>query len=69
MIFSIRFTSSLVALLPIYISMMVIGFLYKDECPADVRIPHYLFFGGIAGLIGASMRLLMMFTWTHYKEG
>ena len=54
-------------------AMVVIGFRYRHKCQADVTIPHYLFFGGICGLIAVAMRLLMIFTWKclqhHYDKG
>lgn len=48
--------------------MTVIGFQYRGKCPADANIPHYLFFGGICGLIAISMRLLMIFTWYYISH-
>ena len=48
--------------------MAVIGFQYRYKCPADYNIPHYLFFGGICGLIAISMRLLMIFTWYYISH-
>jgi len=71
--FSKRFNYSLLLLSPIYAAMAVIGFQYRNKCQVDVSIPHYLFFGGICGLIAISMRLLMLFTWKfmqhHYDKG
>ena len=68
-----RFNFSLLLLSPIYAAMAVIGFQNRHNCQVDVSIPHYLFFGGICGLIAISMRLLMLFTWTfmqhHYDKG
>ena len=67
-LFQHRFNYSLLLLFPIYTAMVVIGFRYRNKCKADVSIPHYLFFGGICGLIAISMRLLMMFTWKFLQH-
>ena len=48
--------------------MAVMGFQYRYKCPADANIPHYLFFGGICGLIAISMRLLMIITWYYMSH-
>ena len=48
--------------------MTVIGFQFRHKCPADVDIPHYLFFGGICGLIAISMRILMIVTWYYINH-
>ena len=41
---------------PVHAAMMVVGFLHKDNCPADVRLPRFLFFGGLAGLMAVLLR-------------
>ena len=42
---------------PVHAAMMVVGFLHKDHCPVDVRLPRFLFFGGLAGLMAVLLRL------------
>ena len=37
--------------------------MHKDDCPGDVRLPRYLFFGGVAGLMAALLRLVMELKW------
>ena len=58
----------MLALFPIFMAMFVIGCLYRNECKGDVGIPHYLFFGGLCGLIAVSMRVLMVFTWKFMQD-
>ena len=41
---------------PVHAAMMAVGFIHKDRCPADVRLPRFLFFGGLAGLMAVLLR-------------
>lgn len=48
---------------PLYLAMVTLGFLYKDDCPADIRLPRYLFFGGLAGLMVIALKTMLVVTW------
>ena len=41
---------------PVHAAMMAVGFIHKERCPADVRLPRFLFFGGLAGLMAVLLR-------------
>ena len=44
---------------PVHAAMMAVGFLHKDDCRVDVRLPRFLFFGGLAGLMAVLLRYLV----------
>ena len=48
---------------PLHAAMIGVGFVHKDDCPVDVRVPRYLFFGGLAGLMAVLLRLVMVTKW------
>ena len=31
---------------PLYVAMLVMGFIHRNDCPINSRIPWYLIFGG-----------------------
>ncbi len=48
---------------PINVVMVAIGFLHRADCPIDIRLPRYLFFGGLAGLMATLLRVVMECKW------
>ena len=32
---------------PLYVAMLVMGFIHRNDCPINSRIPWYLIFGGM----------------------
>ena len=49
---------------PLYIAMLVVGFIHRDDCPVNKRIPWYLIFGGMAGILSVSLRIIMITAWS-----
>ena len=54
--------------LPVNAAMIIIGFVHKDQCPADVRLPRYLFFGGLAGLMAIILRIVLVCSWRGVRK-
>ncbi len=48
---------------PVNVAMLCVGFAHRNDCPADVRLPRYLFFGGLAGVMAALLRIIMEAKW------
>ena len=55
-------------MLPVNAAMIIVGFVHKAECPADVRLPRYLFFGGLAGLMAIALRIVLVCSWRHVRK-
>ncbi len=53
---------------PINVVMVTVGFLYRGDCPGDVRLPRYLFFGGLAGLMATLLRIVMELKWRSMNK-
>lgn len=53
--------------LPLYVAMVAVGFVHKDDCPVNIRIPWYLMFGGVAGVIAVFLRMLLDVAWHCIK--
>eukprot|EP00094_Tigriopus_californicus_P004471 TCALIF_04309-PA protein Name:"Protein of unknown function" AED:0.23 eAED:0.23 QI:0/0.6/0.33/1/0.6/0.5/6/0/370 len=53
---------------PIQIMMIVIGYLYKNECPAEPRLARFLFFGGTAGTVVIMLRLITYVQWKRLQH-
>ncbi|XP_071743648.1 uncharacterized protein [Lepeophtheirus salmonis] len=54
------FSVFIFATTPLNVAMVVIGLMYKKECPLDERLPRYLLFGGIAGLTIVLVRISLV---------
>jgi hypothetical protein len=50
--------------LPLHVAMLTVGFIHRDECPVNRRIPWYLMFGGAAGIMTVVLRILMIVAWS-----
>ena len=48
---------------------LILGFLHKDSCPVDVRLPRYLFFGGLAGLMAILLKIILVLSWRNITNG
>jgi len=48
---------------PLYVAMMVVGSIHREECPVNKRIPWYLILGGLAGILSVVLRIIMDFAW------
>lgn len=53
---------------PIYVAMLSVGFVHREECPVNPRIPWYLIFGGLAGILSVSLRLIMITAWSCIRN-
>ena len=47
----------------------MVGFIHRDDCPVNRRIPWYLIFGGAAGIISVVLRLIMILAWSCSPRG
>lgn len=69
--FASTLTYALFLALPVNVAMVAIGFINKNACPLDARIPRYLVFGGLAGLVACLLRIIVVLIWkrTVNKNG
>lgn len=53
---------------PVQIMMIVIGYMYKNECPAEPRLARFLFFCGTAGTMVIMLRLITYIQWKRLQR-
>lgn len=61
-------TYARLALFPLFLVMFIFGFMYRNDCPADPRLIHYLFFCGLSGIISTALRFLIICTWRMIRS-
>lgn len=49
---------------PLHVAMLVVGIIHRDACPINPRIPWYLIFGGLAGILSVALRIIMIMAWS-----
>ena len=52
---------------PLFVSMVAMGFMYRDKCPVHDGIPKFLFFAGLSGCFAVILRLLLIVKWRSIK--
>lgn len=52
---------------PLFVTMVGMGFAYREMCPLHDRIPKFLFFAGLAGTFAVILRLLLIIKWRSIK--
>ena len=53
---------------PLHVAMVVVGIIHRQDCPVNRRIPWYLIFGVLAGIISVALRVIMILAWSCIKK-
>eukprot|EP00095_Tigriopus_kingsejongensis_P008347 maker-scaffold618_size123335-snap-gene-0.26 protein:Tk08347 transcript:maker-scaffold618_size123335-snap-gene-0.26-mRNA-1 annotation:"PREDICTED: uncharacterized protein LOC100374539" len=54
--------------IPLFMGMVVLGYLHKADCPAEPRVSRFLFFCGTAGSMVLVLRLINFIQWKRLQH-